>query len=264
MAPRYETLLVETPEPHLRVVTLNRPSVANAFNTRMMQELLDLWTGLVAGAGEVRCVVVTGAGNRAFCAGADLKERNDMTEEAWFEQHAIIEREQEMLLHVPVPVIAAVNGAAFAGGLELVLACDFAYAATGARFALTETTLGLMPGAGGTQTLPRAVGERRAKEIILTGKPFEAAQALDWGVVNALYEPEALMPAALETAARIASNAPIAVKEARRSIHLGLQKDLAAAMRFEIECYNKLVPTEDRREGIRAFNAKRKPQFKGR
>jgi enoyl-CoA hydratase len=163
-----------------------------------------------------------------------------------------------------VPVIAAANGHAFAGGLEMLLACDFAYAVTGARFALTEVTLGLMPGAGGTQTLPRTVGERRAKEIILTGKPFAAAEALEWGVVNALYAPEALMPAALETATRIASNAPIAVKEARRSIHGGLQKDLAAAMRFEIECYNKLVPTEDRREGIRAFNEKRKPEFKGR
>ena len=120
-----------------------------------------------------------------------------------------------------------------------------------------------MPGAGGTQTLPRTVGERRAKEIILTGKPFEAREALEWGVVNALYEPDALMPAALETATRIAGNAPIAVTEARRSIHVGLQKDLAAAMRFEIECYNKLVPTQDRREGIRAFNEKRKPEFKG-
>src|SRR5690348_8307057 len=138
MVPRYETLLVETPEPHLLLATLNRPRAANAFNTRMMQELLDLWTGLVAAPGDVRCVVLTGAGSRAFCAGADLKERNGMSDEAWFEQHAIIEREQEMLLHVPVPVIAAVNGAAFAGGLELLLACDFAYAATGARFRSEE------------------------------------------------------------------------------------------------------------------------------
>src|SRR6201999_2682962 len=129
-----------------------------------------------------------------------------------------IEEQFRALIECPVPVIAAANGHAFAGGLEMLLACDFAYAIKSARFALTEVTLGLMPGAGGTQTLPRSIGERRAKEIILTGKPFEAAQALDWGMVNALYEPEALMPAALETATRIASNAPIAVKEARRSI----------------------------------------------
>ncbi len=264
MAPRYETLLIETPEPHLLVATLNRPSAANAFNTRMMQELLDLWTGLVAAPGDVRCVVVTGAGNRAFCAGADLKERNGMDEAAWFEQHAIIEREQEMLLHVLVPVIAAVNGAAFAGGLELVLACDFAYAATGARFALTETTLGLIPGAGGTQTLPRAVGERRAKEIVLTGRPFDAEQALAWGVVNRLCAPDRLMAETLETARAIVTNAPLAVRQAKKLIQGGLQRPLDQAMRFEIECYEKLIATADRREGIAAFNAKRKPRFAGR
>ncbi len=260
----YQTILTDTPAPHVLRVTLNRPDVANAFNTQMMRDLLSLWQELATGATLPRCIVLTGAGDRAFCAGADLKERNTLSEAQWMAQHVIIEEQFKALIECPVPVIAAANGHAFAGGLEMLLACDFAYAVKGARFALTEVTLGLMPGAGGTQTLPRAVGERRAKEIILTGKPFEAAQALEWGVVNALYEPDALMPAALETATRIANNAPIAVKEARRSIHGGLQKDLAAAMRFEIECYNKLVPTEDRREGIRAFNEKRKPEFKGR
>jgi len=260
----YQTILVDTPAPHVLRVTLNRPEVANAFNTQMMRDLLALWQDLATSDAPPRCIVLTGAGDRAFCAGADLKERNTLSEAQWMAQHVIIEEQFKALIECPVPVIAAANGHAFAGGLEMLLACDFAYAVKAARFALTEVTLGLMPGAGGTQTLPRAVGERRAKEIILTGKPFEAAQALEWGVVNALYAPDALMPAALETATRIASNAPIAVKEARRSIHGGLQKDLAAGMRFEIECYNKLVPTEDRREGIRAFNEKRKPEFKGR
>jgi enoyl-CoA hydratase/carnithine racemase len=263
MAPRYETLLVETPEPHLLLVTLNRPRAANAFSTRMMQELLDVWTGLVVGSGDVRCIVLTGAGDRAFCAGADLKERKGMTEEAWFDQHAIIEREQEMLLHVPVPVIAAVNGAAVAGGLELMLACDFAYVAATARFALTEATLGLMPGAGGTQTLPRAVGERRAKEIVLAGRPFDAQQALAWGLANRVCAPDRLMAETLETARTIAANAPLAVRQAKKSIHGGLQRPLAEAMRFEIECYEKLVATADRREGVAAFNEKRKPRFVG-
>jgi enoyl-CoA hydratase/carnithine racemase len=260
----FQTLLTDAPAPHVLRVTLNRPEVANAFNTQMMRDLLSLWQELATSAELPRCIVLTGAGSRAFCAGADLKERNTLSEAQWMAQHVIIEEQFKALIECPVPVIAAANGHAFAGGLEMLLACDFAYAVAGARFALTEVTLGLMPGAGGTQTLPRTVGERRAKEIILTGKPFEAREALDWGIVNALYEPDALMPAALETAARIASNAPIAVTEARRSIHVGLQKDLAAAMRFEIECYNKLVPTEDRSEGIRAFNEKRKPEFKGR
>ncbi|MDE2229758.1 MAG: enoyl-CoA hydratase/isomerase family protein [Alphaproteobacteria bacterium] len=264
MAKRYQTLLVETPEPHLLVVTLNRPEVANAFDTHMMQELLDVWTGLVAAPGDVRCVVLTGAGTRAFCAGADLKERNGMTEEAWFTQHAIIEREQEMLLHVAVPVIAAVNGAAFAGGLELMLACDFVYAAATARFALTEATLGLIPGAGGTQTLPRAAGERRAKEIVLTGRPFSAEEALAWGMVNRLCAPDRLMAETLETARTIIANAPLAVRQAKKSIHGGLQLPLDQAMRFEIACYETLVATADRREGIAAFNEKRKPRFAGR
>jgi enoyl-CoA hydratase len=260
----YQTILTDTPAPHVLRVTLNRPEIANAFNTQMMRDLLSLWQELATSEELPRCIVLTGAGERAFCAGADLKERNTLSEAQWMAQHVIIEEQFKALIECPVPVIAAANGHAFAGGLEMLLACDFAYAVKAARFALTEVTLGLMPGAGGTQTLPRAVGERRAKEIVLTGKPFEAAQALEWGVVNSLYEPDALMPTALETATRIANNAPIAVKEARRSIHGGLQKDLAAAMRFEIECYNKLVPTEDRREGIRAFNEKRKPEFKGR
>jgi enoyl-CoA hydratase/carnithine racemase len=260
----YQTLLTDAPAPHVLRVTLNRPEVANAFNTEMMRELLALWQELELAADAPRCIVLTGAGNRAFCAGADLKERNTLSEAQWMAQHIVIEQQFQALIECPIPVIAAANGHAFAGGLEMLLACDFAYAVKEARFALTEVTLGLMPGAGGTQTLPRSVGERRAKEVILTGKPFAAIEALDWGVVNALYEPDALMPAAIETATRIANNAPLAVKEARRSIHAGLQRDLAAGMRFEIECYNRLVPTEDRREGIRAFNEKRKPTFKGR
>lgn len=264
MTGRFETILTDEPQPHVLRVTLNRPQAANAFNTVMMRELGALWTELRSGDPAPRCIILTGAGDRAFCAGADLKERNGMTDAQWMAQHAIIEHQYQALIAAPVPVIAAVNGHAFAGGLEMLLACDFAYAVKSARFALTEVTLGLMPGAGGTQTLARAAGERRAKEIILTGRPFGAEEALRWGIVNALYESEALMPAALETAQRIAANAPIALREARRAIHGGLDMSLEAGMRFEIECYNRLVPTEDRREGILAFNEKRSPRFKGR
>jgi enoyl-CoA hydratase len=264
MAKTYDTLLLDRPEPSLLCVTLNRPSAANAINTRMMEELLDLWTGLVAGPGETRCAVLTGSGERAFCAGADLKERQGMDDESWFAQHDIIEQAQKMLLACPVPVIAAVNGAAFAGGLELALACDFIYAATGARFALTETTLGIMPGAGGTQTLPRAAGARRAKEIILAGKSFTAVQAHDWGIVNRLCAPDALMDETLVTARAIAANAPLAVREACKSIDGGAALPLDKAMLHEIECYERLIATSDRREGIAAFNEKRKPRFTGR
>ena len=143
-------------------------------------------------------------------------------------------------------------------------ACDFLYAAETARFALTEVTLGIMPGGGGTQTLPRAVGERRAKELILTGKPFTSAEAHAWGFVNEVFPLSELLPAALATASRIAANAPISVRQAKLSIHRGLQLSLRDGLALEIEAYNRMVPTEDRREGVLAFNEKRPPNFKGR
>jgi len=160
-------------------------------------------------------------------------------------------------------VIAAANGHAYGGGLEFVLAADFAYGVSTARFALTEVTIGIMPGGGGTQTLPRAVGPRRAKELILTGRPFGAEQALDWGVLNQICEPGTLMESVMATARTIAGNAPLSVRQAKRSIQAGLQTDLRSGLKIEIEAYNHLVPTEDRREGIRAFVEKRKPVFHG-
>jgi len=262
--PAYETLKTDMPEPHLLVVTLNRPEVRNAMNTQMGRDTLDLWTRLTADPEDVRCAILTGAGEQAFCAGGDLKERNGMTEQAWRAQHELFERSYWTLIEVPVPVIAALNGHAYAGGLETALTCDFIYAVSTARFALTEVTLGIMPGAGGTQNLPRAVGERRAKEIILTGRPFSAQEAHEWGLVNRILEPAQLMPAALETARTIAGNAPLSVRQAKKSMHFGLQMELKTAFRFEVEAYNHLVGTEDRLEGVRAYNEKRKPVFRGR
>jgi len=162
---KYETLALERVGEHVLIVTLNRPEVLNAINTRMGEETLDLWARLSADPGEVRCAVLTGAGERAFCAGGDLKERDGMTDEAWRAQHEIFERSFIALMECTVPVIAAVNGHAYGGGLETALCCDFIYAARGARFALSEVRLGIMPGGGGTQNLARAAGERRAKEL---------------------------------------------------------------------------------------------------
>ncbi|HEU5282503.1 MAG TPA: enoyl-CoA hydratase-related protein [Burkholderiales bacterium] len=261
---RYTTLVCEMRLPGVLLVTLDRPEVRNAFNTQMGRELLDLWTRLAEDASGARCVVLTGAGDRAFCAGADLKERNGMTQEAWQRQHELFERAFWALGDLPLPAIAAVNGPAYAGGLELALMCDFIYASRTARFALTEVSLGIMPGAGGTQNLPRAVGERRAKEIILTARAFDAEEAQQWGLVNRLCEPGEVVAAALDTAAVIARNAPLAVRQAKKSVRYGTQMDIASAYRFEVEAYNRLVDTEDRREGIRAFNEKRAPDFKGR
>jgi enoyl-CoA hydratase len=262
--PAFETLKTEIVEPHVLVVTLNRPQSANALNTQMGVDFLDLWRRLTEDAGDVRCVVLTGAGDKIFCAGGDLKERNGMTREQWLRQHEIFERQYWALTDLYLPVIAAVNGHAYGGGFEIVLSCDFAYAAGTARFALPEVTLGIMPGAGGTQNLPRAVGERRAKEIIMTGKPVSAQQALEWGVLNGVCEPQELMPKALEIARTIAGNAPLSVRQIKKSVRFGMQMELKTAYRFEVEAYNHLVETEDRYEGVRAFNEKRKPVFKGR
>lgn len=248
---------------HVLLVRLNRPEVSNAFNTQMAWDLTDLFEGLTMGPGDLRAVVLTGAGPRAFCAGGDLKERDGMTDAEWFAQHLVYERMARAVLGCPLPVIAAVNGAAYGGGAELVAACDFAFAAEHARFAQTEVKIGIIPGAGGTQTLSRAVGERRAKELILTGRVFSATEACDWGLVNAVLRAEDLLPHALDTAATIAANAPVAVRAAKQAIGKGMQMALGDALAFEIECYNRTVPTRDRREGVRAFNEKRAPQFGG-
>ena len=258
-----ESLLLETHADGVLQVTLNRPDVGNAINTRMGQDLLALWQGLTADAQGVRCVVLTGAGSKIFCAGGDLKERKGMTRAQWTHQHEIFERMSWALVDLPLPVIAAINGHAYGGGLELALCCDFMYASSHARFALPEVTLGIMPGMGGTQNLPRAIGERRAKELIMTGQAFTAQQALEWGLLNQSIEAEQLMSETLRTAQTLARNAPLSVRQVKKSIRYGGQMELRTAYRFEVEAYNQLVDTEDRREGVLAFNEKRPPHFKG-
>ena len=261
---QFETLRMSEPRQHVAVVQMHRPDVANALNTQMGRDLVRCFEDIALDPGELRCIVLTGAGERAFCAGGDLRERKGMTDEAWQRQHVIFERMVRAIIDCPVPIVGAVNGAAYGGGCEIAAACDFLYAADTARFALTEVTLGIMPGAGGTQTLARAMGERRAKELILTGRPFSAAEAAEWGLVNAVLPAADLMAAALATAGEIAGNAPIAVRQAKQSIHRGGQLSLRDGLAFEIEAYNRMVPTEDRREGVLAFNEKRAPVFRGR
>ena len=196
----FETLSVEPVDEHVTIVRLNRPDASNALNTQMGRDLVRYFEDAALDPKSLRCIVLTGTGDKAFCAGGDLKERRGMTDEAWTRQHVIFERMVRALIDCPVPIIGAVNGAAYGGGCEIAGCCDFLYAAESARFALTEVTLGIMPGGGGTQTLPRAVGERRAKELILTGKPFTAAEAHAWGLVNEVFPLSELLPAALATA----------------------------------------------------------------
>jgi len=257
-----DTIKLSEPVPGVAMVMFARPESANALNTRMGEELVAAWTQLGAQS-HLRCVVLAAEG-RHFCAGADLKERNGMTDEAWQAQHRVFEAMSRAQLAVPVPVIAAVNGAAMGGGCEMTLACDFAYAAETARFGLPEVGLGIMPGLGGAQLLRRCAGERRALELLTTGRPFTAAQALEYGVVNGVTAPEALIDTVLAVAADIAAKAPLSVRALKHVVKEAHHLDLAGAMEVELAAYNRLFKTADRREGVASFNEKRTPNFEGR
>lgn len=260
----FTTLAVDCSDPHVTIIAMNRPEARNALNTMMMEELRECFSAYYVEPGETRCIILTGSGDKAFCAGADLKERLGMTDATWRRQHAIVEQAVRAVTDCPVPIIAAVNGAAFAGGCEFALACDFVYASANARFAQTEVALGIIPGAMGTQNLPRAIGLRRAKEAILTAAPFGAEEALAWGLVNQLFPSvEALRIGALDAARRIAANAPVAVRQAKAAIGKSADLDRANGYAYEIEAYNRTVGTKDRHEGIKSFNEKRKPAFRG-
>jgi enoyl-CoA hydratase/carnithine racemase len=260
----YRHLLVERSEDRYVVtVTLNRPEQMNAMNTAMGEDILACFTAL-AGDGDARAIVFTGCGDKAFCAGGDLKERNGMTDEAWRAQHVIFEQGAMRVLRCPIPVIAAVEGFALAGGCELALLSDFIVAGETAVFGVPETTLGIFPGIGGTQLLPRLVGTPLAKELIFTGRRMKADEAKASGLINHLVPAGQAKAKAMEIATTIARNGPIAVRQAKKAIAYGSETDLETAMILAIEAYNATVVTEDRLEGVRAFNEKRRPQFKGR
>ncbi|MCA3715438.1 enoyl-CoA hydratase-related protein [Phenylobacterium sp.] len=257
----YATIRVQDAAPGVVLVTLNRPEAANALSTAMGGELLDLWTRLAADA-SIRAAVLTGEG-RFFCAGADLKERDGMTDQTWAEQHKLFEDMIRAQLACPFPILAAVNGAAMGGGAEMALACDFAWAGESARMGLPEAGLGIIPGLGGTQLLTRAVGERRASEMLMSGLPVDAAEALSIGLVNAVRPNETLVADLVARAVLIASKAPLSIRAVKAVVRTGAVLPLAEAMDLELSEYNRLFTTEDRREGVAAFNQKRPAVFRG-
>lgn len=245
-------------------VTLNRAEAMNAFDTAMAEDMLAVFGTTLRRRDDIRAVVLTGAGERAFSVGADLKERAGMSNDDWRQQHALFRDAFESLWTFPWPVIAAVRGYALGGGCELALAADFIYAAETAVFGLPEITLGIMPGAGGTQLLPRTVGSRRAKELIFSGERFSAREAHDWGLVNALYPPGDELIAALAMAQQIAANAPLAIQGAKRTMDRGMDAPLQVGLSLEVSVHQRLSASEDRAEGVLAFNEKRTPEWKFR
>jgi enoyl-CoA hydratase/carnithine racemase len=234
----------------------------NSLTMALLEELLHL-QGRAAGDRELRVVVVTGEGEKAFSAGADLKERARMDEGAVAGFHRAIRAAFDGLEALPQPVIAAVNGVALGGGLELALACDLRIAAEAAELGLPEVGLGIIPGAGGTQRLPRAIGAARAKELILTARRVSAAEAQAIGLVGRVVPAAGLAEAALELAARVARNAPISLRQAKRAIDRGLALALPEALDLESAMYQACIPTADRREALLAFAEKRPPVFRG-
>jgi enoyl-CoA hydratase/carnithine racemase len=260
----FETVGVSFLSEHVLLVRLNRPDSLNAINTQMGHDLLAIWQALGRGDHDVRCVILTGEGGRAFSSGGDLKERKGMSTQSWSEQHQLFEKAFLALLNCPIPTIAAVNGVAYGGGFETALACDFIYASENAQFCLSEVKLGIIPGGGGTQTLSRAVGERLAKEMILSAKVLSAREAFDCGIANEVFKDQnALMESVTAVAKKISLHAPLAVQGAKKSIHNGLQTDLQTGYQVELDVYNQLILTKDRSEGVNAFNEKRLPNFKG-
>jgi enoyl-CoA hydratase len=258
---RDEPVLVEREqEGRVALVILNRPHVLNAFNSQLAHAFIGRLEAL-ADDSRVRVIVLTGAGDRAFSAGADLKERQGMTPEQWTRQHRIFERMHYLVRTMRKPVFAAVNGVAVGGGCELAMSTDFIIASETARFGQPEVRRGIMPGAGGTQFLPRFLPRGVALQLLMTGELISAADAYRWGLVNRVYAPADLLVAAREIAGAIAANSPTAVQQAKRSVKMGLDQPMEQAIEIELECYQRMVAHPDRLEGVAAFNEKRTPEF---
>jgi enoyl-CoA hydratase/carnithine racemase len=244
------------------VLTLNRPEVMNSFNFAMLKALQARFEAIRFDPG-VRVVIVTGAG-KAFCAGADLKERATLSDSQVKEFILTIRNLFTLIESLPKPVIAAVNGVALGGGTELALACDLRVVSSAASMGLTETRLAIIPGAGGTQRLARLIGRGKAKELIFTGRRVDAAETLQIGLANRVAAPEALLDECRAMAAMICETGPIAIEQAKYAINHGLETDLHTGLAIESNAYWITIPTEDRLEGLAAFRDKRKPVYKGK
>lgn len=249
-------------EQGIATITFNRTKAMNALNQALLAELAQALKRVEADE-EIRVLVLTGAGEKAFVAGADITELATFTplQAKHFSRagHDVISGLQGL----SIPVIAGVNGFALGGGSEIALACDFIYAAESARFGLPEITLGLIPGFGGTQRLPRLIGPHLAKELIFTGRMITAAEALQVGMVNKVVPAAALMEEVFKTARDLAAKGKVSLRAAKQAVNNGLNADLATGCHIEVEAFALCMASPDAKEGTRAFLEKRKPLFKG-
>jgi enoyl-CoA hydratase/carnithine racemase len=256
------TVLVER-EGRLAHLVLNRPEVLNAIDNTLAEELGAACAAL-ANDDTTWAVIQRGAGERAFCAGADLKARRDFTPAQWQAQRELLRRMFSKLRGVPQPMIAAVHGFALGGGTELAMLADFVVASEDAVFGLTEVSLGIIPGGGGTQNLPRMIGRNRAKELIFSARRISASEARELGLVNHVVPRAELLPKAIVLAEEILRNSPFAVRQAKWAIDQGADLPFEDGLQREHEAYMRAIGSDDRREGIAAFNEKRRPKFSGR
>lgn len=243
-------------------LTINRPEVMNCLSFPTLKRLRSLCHELKSDL-SVRAILITGAGEKAFCAGADLKERKTMAPERVPVFVRNIRATMDDVEALPQPTIGLINGVAFGGGTELLLACDIRIAATHAQLGLTETSLAIIPGAGGTQRLPRLIGRARAKELILTARRIDAIEAERIGLVNRIAPAGKLRETGLEVARAIAANGPVAVRAAKQAIDVGCERPMAEGLEVEARCYELVLPTRDRLEALAAFAEKRAPRFVG-
>ena len=244
-------------------LTLNRPGVMNSLNFPLLHALRDQIESLRFRS-DIRVLIITGAGDKAFCAGADLKERATLSPEQVKEYIHTIRDLMTTIEELNKPVIAAVNGVALGGGTELALASDIRIVSQNATMGLTETRLAIIPGAGGTQRLPRLIGKGKAKELIFTGRRIDAQEALDIGLANRVCPLDQLLDQSDAMAAMICEAGPVAIEQAKYAINYGLETDLHTGLSIESNAYWVCIPTEDRLEGLAAFREKRKPVYKGK
>lgn len=258
-----DEILLDMIEDHIAVMTLNRPHAANSLSLSLLKKF-NQKIETINQHPDIYCTIITGAGERVFCAGADLKERRNMSDDQVIHTVKYIGETINHIEKMPMPVIAAMNGDAYGGGLELALACDMRIAANHASLGLTETSLGIIPGAGGTQRLMRLVGLGQAKKLIYTAQPIHAEEALHIRLIEQLFASDVLFEEAIQLAQSITKNGPIALQQAKLAMEQGSRTDLNTGLAIEQLCYEQTIQTEDRLEGLQAFKEKRTPIFKGK